>query len=494
LYTVVIKQILAHFSAEGVPQRRLYVSLYEQLKAMIEEGVLPEGAAMPPTRMLSERLGFGRSTVVKAYGLLTENHLLKARQGSAYTVVRPVKRQTPALASTQAAYPDLSHLGQSFLQNAHILTAGMGEGLAFTPGLPPIDVFPVGQWQKLTNIYWRTIKSQDLNYTISSGLDALKQSIADYLRLSRRLACDPSQIIVVSGSLQSLFLLGCVLINPGDTVCLENPTFPNVLSIFKSLNANLMPVEGRGDALQLPEGPFEAGAAPKVLHLTPSNQYPLGGSMSLEARKNVLDWAERHNALIIENDYEHEINNWYNPVEALYSLDTSQRTIYLGTFNRILHPSIRLGYMVVPPFLLPAVKALQMHSHRFVPQSIQVVMADFIKTYNIYKHVRRAIQEAEVRREHFQSQFGKLFGSGLRLTEPPTPSFHLLAELDAGKDDTRLVAALEAKGVVTHALSRCYGGEAERQGLIMGYSCVNKSGAAAALARMAKVYKGGSWS
>lgn len=487
MYTIVLKLIRTHVqAATAQPQRRIYLTLYEQLKAMIEAGILPEGSVMPPTRLLCEELGLARSTVVKSYNLLTENHLLRSRQGSGYVVVRAPRKAADKPPAPES-YPAISQFGQAFLHNIHTLTHTNSEGLAFTPGLPPVDVFPVGQWQKLTNTYWRTIKSQDLNYSISSGIDTLKESIANYLRLSRRLHCDPSHIIIVSGSLQSLFLLGSVLVDPGNAVAVENPTFPNVISIFSSLRADIQTLGADAEGTLVPEA--GQGYPPKIVHVTPSNLYPLGGTMSVARRRQLLQWASDHDALIIENDYEHEINNWYQPTEAIFSLDRQQRTIYLGTFNRLLHPSIRLGYMVLPPYLLPAIKALQMHSHRFVPQSIQVVMTDFINQYIIYRHVRHVIQEAEDRKAHFLQQFARHFGGSLHIRLSETPSFHLVAEM-ADVLDAPLVQALEARGIVTHGLSHCYIGEAQRQGLILGYSGVNNSFASAALARMAAVYKG----
>lgn len=212
--------------------------------------------------------------------------------------------------------------------------------------------------------------------------------------------------------------------------------------------------------------------------------------MSREKRLALLDLAAKREAMIIENDYEHEINNWAEPIESIFSLDTAQRTIYLGTFNRILHPSIRLGYMVLPPYLLPAVKALQMHSHRFVPQSIQSVMTDFIRQNFIFKHLRNVMDEAADRKEVFLSLFEKHFDDQVRIRKVQNNSFHVLAELPDDFQDTQLVEALEARGIITHALSKCYLTEQKKQGLILGYSCLNRGFMAPFMARMARVYFG----
>lgn len=489
MYTAIINLIKSQLKEDEPSGRVVYLELYEAIRTAIEKGDLPNATRMPPTRILSEKLNLSRSTVVKAYGLLTENKLLKTRQGSGFVVSGSPPVSFPKVVQ-EVKYPPISATGQSFLQNIHILNNASVEGVAFTPGLPPLDVFPIGQWQKLSNLYWRNIKTSDLNYSISSGLNSLKEHIAHYLLLTRKIKCDPSQVVIVSGSLQSLYLVGNVLIDPGDVVYIENPTFPNVISIFKSLRAEVAPLDFKDGELKL--SPLEDSKArnPALIHVTPSHQYPLGGKMSKEKRLALLDLAEKKEAMIIENDYEHEINNWSDPVESIFSLDTQQRTIYLGTFNRILHPSIRLGYMVLPPYLLPAVKALQMHSHRFVPQSIQSVMTDFIRQNLIFKHLRNVVDEAADRKSVFLSLFEKHFENQVYIREVPNNSFHLVAELPDDIQDTQLVEALEAKGIITHALSKCYWTEEKKQGLILGYSCLNRGFMAPFMARMARVYFG----
>lgn len=492
MFTKINQAIRQYFEPSDKSVNGLYLVLYEAIREAIDTGTIPENTLLPPTRLLAEEIGLSRSTVVKAYNLLTENKFLTARQGSGY-VVASNPRHTQSALQDKASYPEISEIGQSFLHNIHLLDKTASEGMAFTPGLPPLDVFPIGQWQKLSNMYWRHIKSSDLNYSISSGIDSLKKNIANYLLLSRRIKCDPDQIIIVSGSLQSLYLIGSVLINKGDGVCLENPTFPNVISIFKSLQANVHPIEVDEEGIRVDQLSSEEHKKAKLIHVTPSNHYPTGGKMSMERRLQLLEWANENNAILIENDYEHEINNWHSPVDSLFSLDQQQRTIYLGTFNRILHPSIRLGYMVAPPYLLASVKALQMHSHRFVPQSIQAVMTDFMAKNIIYKHLHNAIDEAQDRKEFFLSLFEKQFDESIQLRPQATSSFHLLAEIADDLSDEKLVAALEAKGIIAHALSKCYIGEEKKQGLILGYSCVNRSFMAPFMSKMAAVHNGKGW-
>ena len=230
-----------------------------------------------------------------------------------------------------------------------------------------------------------------------------------------------------------------------------------------------------------------SGRGVKIIHCTPSNHYPIGGKMSLENRFKLIRWADDNAAFIIENDYEHEINNWQDHTDSIFSLDKSQRTVFLGTFNRILHPSIRLGYMILPPALIPAVKALQMHSHRFVPQALQVVMAGFIDRNYIFKHVRNVVEEAVERRKLFVENFQKQFNASDFVIKPASSAgFHLIVDIPSdGITDNQMVDSLSQRNIATHSLSRCYISGVPRQGLIIGYSCVGKTSMLQNIQRMA---------
>lgn len=488
MQTILTNRIKEAFQAVTKTEKAGSFLLYTVIRQLIEQGQIPFEVKLPPTRFLSEGLGIARSTVVKAYDLLVENRYITASQGSGYQVIYE-RREILKPTETPAGFPDISDVGKSFLNNIHLLSNSGIDAVAFTPGLPPLDVFPIGQWQKLTNLYWRTIKASELNYSISSGVQSLKQSIADYLLLTRGIKCDLDQVIIVSGSLQSLYLIGNVLINKGDKVVLENPTFPNVISIFSSLQADIIPIATDEEGMQVDALNNPDALDAHIVHTTPSNQYPLGGKMSLARRMALIQWAQTHNKLIIENDYEHEINNSENSIPSIFSLDTSQRTIYLGTFNRILHPSIRLGYMLAPPYLLPTIKALQMHSHRFVPQSIQVVMQAFINQNHLFKHIRSAIAEAALRKKLFINYFEKYIDSEVELMNNATPSFHLIALTKGNESDVQLVKHLESAGISTHALSKCYIGEPIKQGLILGYSSVSKTFMQQSIQKMGQLVK-----
>ncbi len=456
-------------------QPALYQRIYILIKDAILNNDIPEGSVLPPTRTLAKELKVSRSTILKSYELLLIEGFIESMVGSGHRVkginTESVKPNPESFG--KFGYPDLSETGKSFQKNVLLINNTDDTGIAFRPGLPPLDIFPVNQWKNLTNLYWRHIKSSALTYSASSGSDQLKKTLANYLNFSRNIKCDPRQIIIVSGSLQSLYLIGNIVLNPGDYMTMESPTFPNVISIFKGLRSNIQTISLDQEGLKVSELTKHGHIQSKLLHTVPSCHYPTGVRMSLDRRLELLKWANEHKTIIIENDYEHEVNNYKDFIPSLFSLDKEQRTIFLGTFNRLLHPSIRVGYMVVPFYLLDAMEALLKHSHRFVPSSIQVVLKEFIEKNYLYNHVKNVIEVAEERKIIFAETFNECFGKSITLDQDSNiRSLHLLARLNDHFQDKEIIAEFAKSNIVVHSYSKCFAGIHDEQGLIFGYSSV----------------------
>ena len=452
-----------------------YNRLYRAIKSCIENQELPVHWVVPSTRQLADALELSRTTVIKAYELLQLEKLIVARAGSGYRVFgaeqpAATEIQKPEM---QVNYPSLSEKGQAFFENVNILNRQTNTGIAFKPGLPPIDIFPINQWKNLLNTYWRYVKSSELSYEQGSGMEVLKSQIATYLNVSRNIKCQPEQVVITSGSLQSIYLLSGALINKGDGVVLEDPTFPNVHSIFKSNLAKLLPVGIDTAGIRLDGLEAAVVHQPKLVHLTPSDHYPLGIKMSLQRRMEVLQWAAKNNVYLIENDYEHEIGNADLSMPCIYSLDQESRTIYLGTFNRLLYPSIRLGFMVLPPQLVQVIEALLEHSHRFVSPSLQIVMGQFIEKNYLYRHLKNLTEVARERRTLFEQHFGE--NKKLMIQPAPFNSLHVVATFQQSTqpaEEKQLITKLANHHVSAYALSKCYIQEKPQSGLILGYSTV----------------------
>ena len=472
------------------------LGLYQQIHTIIKEAILnndiPEGSMLPSTRQLATTLKVSRSTIIKSYELLQIENFIESTIGSGHKVKGVMSDILPSTSHNFREFsdPDLSETGKSFQKNVSLINSTDDTDIAFRPGLPPLDIFPVNQWKNLSNLYWRNIKSSGLSYSASSGTDQLKKSLANYLNFSRNIKCDPRQIIIVSGSLQSLYIIGNVLLNPGDFMTMENPTFPNVISIFKGLRSNIQTVSIDQEGLIVKELNQPGHIQSKLIHTVPSCHYPTGVRMSLNRRQELLKWANDHGTIIIENDYEHEVNNYKDFIPSLFGLDTQQRVIFFGTFNRLLHPSIRVGYMVVPFYLLDAVEALLKHSHRFVPSSIQVVLSQFIERNYLYNHVKNVIEIAEERKKLFCDTFENSFNDSLQLENSDIRSLHVFAKLNEGIKDKELVDHFARHNIIAHPFSKCFISENPTQGLILGYTPVRTQVIKQKMLQMEKLYKG----
>ena len=456
-------------SQKSIP---IYQDIYAFIKMAIIKHDLPNASELPATRKLATSLGISRSTAVKAYELLRLEGLLTSKTGAGHFIHFEQVEDLRADAQSGANLPEISETGRSFFNNVKLVNSVDDKSVAFRPGIPPLDIFPITQWKKQSNKYWQFTKASELSYYSETGVEALKKSIASYLLLTSNVKCDFRQIVIVSGSLQSLFLIGSLLINPGDGVYMENPTFPNVHSVYKGLRADVVGVDldQEGIKLELPKNDGKTNM--KLLHVTPSCQYPMGMAMTLSRKQEVIAFAKEKGLYIIENDYEHEINNFKAPTTPLFTLDKEQRTFYLGTFNRSLHPSIRIGFMVVPPQLIDPMRALIRHSHLFVSPSIQFILNSLIDNKILHKHLAKVQEVAEERYTLFSGIIKNQGQSILTEVKSKVPSLHITTLLNNNVPDKNVVDALTKKGIITHSLSKCYVSEPKQQGLIMGHSCI----------------------
>jgi GntR family transcriptional regulator / MocR family aminotransferase len=474
-----------------------YIKLHKAIKQCILNIELPNGWLLPSTRILADELKISRTSVLKAYELLSLEKLISSKTGSGNKIkYQPEEKKIPKKEekniTTTFNYPEISEKGISYLKNTSLINRLDDDLIGFKPGLPPLDVFPINQWKRLLNSYWRHIKSSGLSYSKSTGQAELKKSICNYLNVSRNIKCTPNQIVITSGSLQSLYLIANTIINKEDTVVIENPVFPNVHSVFRSSQATLISANIDSEGINLDEIHSQELKNLKLIHVTPTNQYPLGIKMSLERKKGLLDWASNNSCLIIENDYENEIANYLEQIPSIYSLDNEDRTIYIGTFNRLLHPSIRLGYMIVPKYLMPAIEALHEHSHRFVSPSIQMVMNQFIEKNYLYQHLKNCIEVAKERHDVFKTAFGTHVKT-MTIQEKPFSSFHLLAFFNSEKtikEETEIIQLLNQHQITVYALSKCYVQSPQKTGLIFGFSAIRTSLIKRKLETMGDLFKG----
>lgn len=444
----------------------LYKFYFNEIKKSILNGRVSENQILPPTRVLSKDLNISRTTALKVYDLLLFEGLISSKKGSGYYVTYKKNIYVKKDQKKYNLYPSLSKKSKLFKKNRYLSTDNFSRtSVAFRPGLPPLDIFPVNKWKNISNKYWRLSKPTDLSYAPAEGLEELRIKISNYLKIYRNIRCDYNQIIITSGSLHSLYLISNSILDNGDKIGMENPTFPRAFNLFKCLKAKIIPCDIDKEGIVL----NNLNTKVKFIYTTPSNQYPLGVRMSLNRRKEILKWISNNNSLIIEDDYDHEFSNFKNPIPSLYSLDNEDRIIYLGTFNKLLHPSLRIGYMIAPKFMLESIKSIYEQSSRFVPSSTQEIMSTFIEKDYLNKHIRNVIEVASKRKELFISNTKET----LLINKKEHNGLHLIAKFKNKKNDLKIFKSLLKSNVVAYPLSNYYITKNKKNGLVMGYSSVN---------------------
>ncbi len=483
-----IKNILTSYGFGNKDDyQNIYINLFDSIKKAIINRTLDEDIKLPPSRVLAQDLEISRSTVIKAYDLLVLEKYVKSVPGSGYYIASIKNKKIRNHFKTQMVqgkYPSISKRGNAFRKNIQLISKRSEKGIAFRPGLPPLDIFPITQWKNLANDYWKTVRSSELSYSKTIGLESLRQNISNYLKIYRNIDCHADQIMITTGSLHSLSLISDALIDKKDEVVMENPTYPHAYHLFNSLKAKICTANIDDEGISIENIKCKS---PKLIYTTPSNQYPTGIKMSLKRRLELLKWASNKNSLIIEDDYDHEFSNWEYPISSIFSLDKQERVVYLGTFNKLLHPSIRMGYMIVPHYLLDTITALYEQSSRFVSPPLQKTLSSFIEKDYLNKHLRSVIEVSIERKKLFFDCFNSHFNNEISIDSNNT-GLHIIGSLKDEIEDKKLTAFLRKSDIIVHPYSNYFIGGNKKNGIVMGYSSVNNKLIKETIIRMKNEY------
>jgi GntR family transcriptional regulator/MocR family aminotransferase len=374
-------------------------SIYERLRAQIADGSLPAGACAPSTRGLAAELGVSRTTVTTAYEQLAAEGYLVTATGRVARVARPlVAAQTPEPSGIRRTrpVPKLSDFGHRVQEI----------GLSALPHTEPVRFdflygalasrdFPSLAWRRAYQTELLRQQSR-LFYAGPEGDASLRSALQGYLRRARGLACDAEQIMVVHGSQQGIDLCARVLLNSDDAFVFEDPGYLMARRCFEATGARCLAtaVDAQGlDTSSLPQD-----HRVRLAYVTPSHQFPLGGVLPITRRQELLQWARRQNAWIVEDDYDGEFRYGQRPIDALQTIDGDGRVIYVGTFSKTLSPQLRLGYLVLPPEIVPVFRQAKRLTDRHSPLLEQRVLASMIASGAYERHVRRMRRENERRR------------------------------------------------------------------------------------------------
>lgn len=449
----------------------LYRQLANRLRGAAMDGLIAPGARLPSTRALAAQLAVARGTVEAAYAVLAGEGAIEARGGSGGTIIATSLRagQGPA---RQTVMP--------FAQPG--VSAPPPALLPFRLGLPALDQFPRKLWSNLIARAARRVGEPELAYPDPAGLPRFRQSIAGYLRLARGVAAEPDDIVVTAGFQGALALIRQVLLRPGEPAIIEDPCYPYTRQALEASGARIVPVRVDRDGIRIAAAPRA-----RLAIVTPAHQSPLGVTLSLPRRIELIDWATTNDAWIVEDDYDAEYRYTGRPLPALKSLDRADRVIHCGSFSKVMFPGLRLGYLVAPRELREALRrAAQLASHG-LPITQQDALSTFMDQGHFPRHVRRMRMLYAARRQALASALEQAFGqrAGIDLA---AGGMHLLLRLDG--DDTVHARAAAAARLAPTALSSLAIAHDAGQGLLLGFTNIAEADAPALAARLAQAIRG----
>src|SRR5262249_21222781 len=368
-----------------------YRWLYESLRDEILRGRLRPGARLPGTRDLASQYGLSRGTIVYAFDQLKSEGYLEGSVGSGTYVSRVLPDELLRVKSEIGILPQ----GQTtpkrrfsdYGKRVHLFPGyEIRPTRAFRTDLPALDLFPAALWAQITARRLRRASTYVLMGCPSMGYEPLREAIAGYLRTSRGVKCEAHQIAIVSGAQEALDLVARLFLNPGDRVWMEDPGYTGASIVFEAVGAKISALRSDEEGMKLLRS---TDSRVRLVYVTPGHQFPLGITMSLARRLELLEWARKSEALIFEDDYDSEFRYSGRPVPALQGLDRSDRVLFAGTFSKVLFPSLRLGYLVIPHDLIDRFAAAISVTTRHAPVMQQAVLCDFITEGHFARHIRR---------------------------------------------------------------------------------------------------------
>ncbi|MDQ0464367.1 GntR family transcriptional regulator/MocR family aminotransferase [Caulobacter ginsengisoli] len=451
------------------PGQGVVRGVYAQVRAAILGGALPPASRLPSTRDLAARLGVARASVVEAYEqLAAEGYLLSRRGAGAFVSadLSGLADLAPSPVPPALDRPEIPPPARAFAATAGFTTLP-GER-PFNTGRTLLDPRAAAAWGRSTRRALRHLGPEHFGYSDPQGDVALRAAIADYLRAARGVVCEPGQVIVTTGAQHAVDIAARVLLTPGLPVWIEDPHYPSTLHAVTQAKAQIhsIPVDRLG--LSVAAGVAAAPDA-RVAFVTPSHQYPLGVTLSMARRLDLLAWARSAGAWIVEDDYASEFRYGGPPLASLQGLDGGERVIYVGTLNKALFPGLRLGYLVAPKALAGAMATARQIMDRQPSTLTQAILLDFMAGGQFAAHIRRRRLAYRAQRDALAAALETRLGDLVEV-DVPDQGMHLIAYLKDGADDLAAEAKVLAAGITARAISRLYRTAPPRSGLMLGFS------------------------
>lgn len=439
----------------------LYLQIYNQLRHDIASGALAEGAVLTGSRMLAAMLGVSRNTVDNAYGQLMAEGYIAPRKGVGFEVL-----YVPSLGAASAASE--KKFRQQHSQPAH---EHAQDRIVYdlTNSSHTVDLFPKSLWKKYTLECLEMLEREEKisALQVMQGEPYLRKHLLAYLRRIRGVHCTEDQIIITCGLQQSLEYICKMAARHGQTILMEDPGYHKAAAVFRSNHITIQPVPVDENGLTVASLPAQCGAF--ALYATPSHQFPTGVTLPIGRRHALLDWAQRNGVFILEDDFDSELRYYSKPIPSLQSIDTENRVIYLGTFSKGISPSIRMGYMILPPQLAAVFHEMFAEYNSTVPVLNQYIIGRLLETGHYDRHIRRLGLVFKNRLALFIKELSGL-GSGVRITGNGTGQYFLL-RFSKGTDQQMLIAQALAHGVRVYPTMQFWQEKAEcpPQTLFLGF-------------------------
>jgi GntR family transcriptional regulator/MocR family aminotransferase len=448
----------------------LYKQLYEKIRHEILHSTLKKGLRLPSTRYLAAELHISRNIVLLAFEQLIAEGYLQSRTGAGTFVTKMLPEEVLQVQGQRRnGDRNLSSRGKLVRKVART-PAPLDPKLRYAPfrfGLPSLEELPLERWGQLLLRHSRQASPEIAIPSNPAGYNKLREAIASYVGVARAVRCCAEQVIIVNGSQQGIDLAARVLADPGDFAIVEDPGYLGARSALQASGIKLLPVGVGRQGLSVEKLRHYARA--KLVYVTPSHQFPLGVVLSLTKRLQLLAWAVRNNAWILEDDFDSEYRYESKPIPALQGLDQNGRVIYLGSFSKVLFPSLRLGYMIVPEDVVDAFVAARWICDRSSPLIEQAALADFISEGHLASHIRRMRTLYMERREVMMTVIRHEMGDILEAWDAEA-GMHTVGWLPVGIEDARITAEAGIVGLNTLPVSSFATRRLARGGLLLGYA------------------------
>lgn len=447
--------------------------LYTELRSAILDGRLKPGVQLPATRDFARRYGISRGTVVSAFERLQDEGYLTSQVGVGTKVSAKVLPGAINRRSSGELTAHLQRVVSDYRRPKQFVDWVMLPGSRpFSMRNPALSEFPARLWGRIAAKRAHTFDSWLLEEDDGRGYRPLREAVAHYLGSSRGVSCDAEQVIIVSGTQQALDLLARLLLKPGDPVWMEDPGYFGASIAFERQGARIIPVPVDEEGLSVSAG-IKACAEAKGVFLTPAHQYPLGVVMSLRRRIEILEWAARAGSFIIEDDYDSEYQFNGQPAPALQGLDRNSSVIFIGTFKKLLFPSLRLGYIVLPPSLADAFVSFRSGSEFHTCGIEQSILCDFIVDGHFGRHLRK-MRDLYAERLEALLHYGDRYLRGLLKLSDAKAGLYVAAFLQNGMTSHEAESVAAAHGIETRSIARFTLKRHDPRGLLLGFAAFDE--------------------